>query len=127
MGKTERITVTSIVAVALLCTFARGEEAPAPRELGATTAVPIELTARLHTVRIALREDARPLIDAAMVRSSKTALRLTLEEVDYNKSPDVGYDVYLNLPKRIKKASAKSVYYVGNLAFYERATASAAQ
>jgi hypothetical protein len=74
MGKTKRITVTSIVAVALLCTFARGEEAPAPRELGATTASPIDLTARLHTVRIPLREDARALIDAAMVRSSKTAL-----------------------------------------------------
>jgi hypothetical protein len=128
MGKTRRIAATSLMSVVLLSICTRGQEAPAARELGTivTRGVPIELTARPLTVRIALREDSRTLIDAATVPASKTALRLTLEEIDYNKLPDVSYDVYLNLPEHIMRPSVKSLYYVGNLAFFERATAGAA-
>jgi hypothetical protein len=58
--------------------------------------------------------EARVQVEAAMTPSSKTRLALTVEEI-VSETPDVTYEVYINLPKG-EPPSYKSVYFVGNLA-----------
>ncbi len=120
MGQT---FVTTVLVVAALSPCARAQTSTV-HELGSTeVTAPVELSAAPtpRVVRIALRAQSLPTIQAATAASSTSVLRLAIEGIHYNKAPDVWYEVYLNLPERITSPSTKSVYYVGNLVFFDPA------
>jgi hypothetical protein len=105
-----------MVAVALSYVTAWGQNTPVTRELSAVrpAAAPVELATQPVTVQVPMREDARAQIEAAMAPSSNARLVVTVEGVEYD-TPDVYYEVYVDLPKNVEP-SYKSAHFVGNLA-----------
>jgi hypothetical protein len=120
MRRTQGFATTFAIALVLSPIRIGGQKEPVIRELGAMvpTAAPVELATEPVTVRIAMRSDARAQIEAAMAPLSKAKLALTVERINYDKTPDVSYEVYIDLPKG-EKTSYKSVYFIGNLAFFQ--------
>ncbi len=124
MNMTQNLATAFVVALAFSFTPVWGQKAPVMHELSAMTpaAAPVELATQPVTVRVPMRSDARAQIEAAMAPASKTMLALTVEGVQYD-TPDVTYEVYLNLPKN-EEPNYKSAHFVGNLApFLPRAGA----
>jgi hypothetical protein len=91
----------------------------------AATGAPVELANKPVAVRIAM-QDARAQIESAMAPSSKTAIVLTVEGIDFDKTPGVYYEVYVGLPRN-EVPSYKSVYFVGNLAPFQPPSVGAAE
>lgn len=92
---------------------------PVSHELGAmiATTVPIQLATNPVTIHVPITKDAPAQIAAALEPSSKTKLVLALSGIDFDKNPEVHYQVYLNLPKN-EQPDYKSIHFVGNLAFF---------
>ena len=112
---------TAVLVLIILSTLPTpGQEAPVMRELGATaaTAPPVELGTKQVTVQIAMRSEARREIEAALAPPGRTGLLLSIEGMAYDKTPEVYYELYLDLPKDVTP-DYKSVYFVGNLAFLQ--------
>jgi hypothetical protein len=95
------------------------EQGPVTRELGAMVAqkAPVQLATIPVTVRIALNKDATTQIASALKPYSKAKLALSLSGIDFDRTPEVHYQVYLDLPKN-EEPNYKSIYFVGNLAFF---------
>lgn len=89
------------------------------RELGsmAKTAAPVELGTKQLTVNIALSKDAGTQIQAALAPTSNTQLVLTVGGIEFDKTPEVHYQLYADLPTR-QKPDYKNPYFVGNLDFF---------
>lgn len=118
MRNINKIATTFAIVLALSPSRAWGQKEPVTREIGAMVATaPVELATEPVSVRITLRSDARAQIEAATAPTSKTTLLLTVEGINYDKIPDVSYQVYVNLPKD-QHPNYKSVYFVGNLALF---------
>jgi hypothetical protein len=79
---------------------------------------PVELGTEPVSVRVGINADARPHFAAAVAPASPTRLVLHLEGISFDKTPEIHYQVYVNLPKD-EKPSVKSIYFVGNLAFFQ--------
>jgi hypothetical protein len=96
-----------------------GSKTPVRHELGAMVAVkaPVNLATTPVTVRIAMNKQAGSQIAAALTPTSKTKLVLSISGIDFDKRPEIHYQVYLNLPKG-EKPDYKSVYFIGNLSFF---------
>jgi hypothetical protein len=125
MSKTQTQTLATIIlgAFAFSQSLAWGQT-PVMRELSATapTATPVELATEPVTMGVPMRSDARAQVEAAIAPASKTALALTVDET-VSQTPDVTYEVYINLPKN-EEPNYKSIHFVGNLApFLPRAGA----
>src|ERR1035438_9169249 len=120
MRTNKRLARTLLAGLTLITIGMRGQERPVAHELAdmAATAAPIEVAAKPVTIQLALRDEARVQIEAAMAPSSKTNITLTIEGIEYDKAPGVYYEVYVGLPKN-EVPSYKSTYFVGNLAFFE--------
>jgi hypothetical protein len=116
MSKTQGLATIFVVVLVFLHTRVWGQSTPVKHELGgmAATAAPVELATEPVTVRIVMSGDARAQIEATIAPSSKTTLALTIEEI-VSATPDVIYEVYINLPKN-EKPNYKSAHFVGNLA-----------
>jgi hypothetical protein len=124
MSRTQTLATIFMVAVASSLVPAWGQNTPVMHELSAITAAPapVELATEPVTVRVPMRSDARAQIEAAIAPASKTALALTVDET-VSQTPDVTYEVYINLPKN-EEPNYKSIHFVGNLApFLPRAGA----
>lgn len=120
MRKIQGAATAVLVVIVLLPIPIPGQERPVTRELGAmvTPAAPVELATNPVTVQIVMRDDARQQIETALAPSSRTNLILSIEGIAYDKAPEVHYEVYLDLPKDATP-SYKSIYFVGNLAFFQ--------
>jgi hypothetical protein len=91
---------------------------PVVHELGTmTAAAPIPLATETVTVRVPLISNASVYVNSAMPRQSKTKLVLTLSGIDFDKIPEVHYQVYLNLPPA-QRPDYKGIYFVGNLVLF---------
>jgi len=116
MDKTQSLAAIFVVTFALSHSPVWGQSTPMVRELGAMvpSAAPVALSTEPVTVRVAMRGDTRTQVEAALAPSSKTKLALTVEE-SVSDTPDVHYEVYIDLPQD-EPPSYKSVHFVGNLA-----------
>jgi hypothetical protein len=124
MSKTQTLAIIFVVALVLLHTPVWGQSTPVMREIGAMVpaAAPVDLATEPVTVRVPLKSDARAQVEAALVPESKTMLALTVDEI-VSETPDVTYEVYINLPKD-EEPNYKSIHFAGNLApFLPRALA----
>lgn len=119
MRKTQRLARTSLVTLVLFPIHTWGQEKQVVHELGAmvATRTPVELANKPVTVRIGM-QGSRAQIESAMAPSSKTALALIVDGIDFDKIPGVYYEVYVGLPTN-EAHSYKSVYFVGNLALFQ--------
>jgi hypothetical protein len=119
MTRMQVITATIVVALAVLPIRARGQEKSMARELGTAVGAtsPIELARDPFIVHIVMQGDSRARIEAAMASSSKTKLVLRIGGIEYDKTPDVCYEVYLDLPSGVKP-NYKNPYFVANLVFF---------
>jgi hypothetical protein len=88
-------------------------------ELGAMIArkAPISLATTPVAVHIAMNKDSSGKIAAALTPGSKTKIVLALYGIDFDKLPEVHYQIYLNLPQN-ERPDYKSIYFVGNLALF---------
>jgi Protein of unknown function (DUF_B2219) len=77
-------------------------------------------------VQIPLQPNARTRVEAALAPSSRTRLVLSIEGISLDKTPDVNYEVYLDLPKNATP-DYKSMYFVSNLSFFSLAHAHGGQ
>jgi hypothetical protein len=117
MSRTQTLATLFMVAVAFSHMPAWGQT-PVMRELSDVA----ELATEPVTVSVPIRSDARAQVEAALAPASKTALVLTVDEI-VSQTPDVTYEVYINLPKN-EEPNYKSAHFVGNLApFLPRAGA----
>jgi hypothetical protein len=116
MDNTKGLAMILATALALPHSPVWGQRTQTVRELGAmvSSATPVELGTEPVTLRVAMRGDTRTLIENAIAPASPTKLAVTVEGVEYD-TPDVHYEVYIDLPNNIEP-SYKSPYFVGNLA-----------
>lgn len=111
---------SSVLFASLLLIGAGGEaqEAQQKHELGAMApGASVELSEKEVTAKIRMNKDADAQINAALAPSSRRHLLLTVGAIDFDKIPDVHYQVYLDLPPKTK-SDYKSVNFVGNLDFF---------
>jgi hypothetical protein len=126
--------VSWLVFLALVISYGGAIAGPAPgksgqqmgpqkslrHELGGMVgrATPVELGTEPITVNISLNKEAGAKIEAALAPASKTELILTVGGIEFEKIPEVHYQLYVNLPTS-ERPDYKSASFVGNLTFFD--------
>ena len=94
--------------------------APAPPEVVAASAAAAPVPLALTPVQVVLTvaADAGAKVAAAVAAPEKTRLTLSVEGIDYEASPGVYYEIYLNLPAGTTDPDPLGPHYMGNLALF---------
>jgi hypothetical protein len=69
-------------------------------------------------VAVPISEPSRPKVQAATAATAKTQIVLNVEGIEYESSPGVYYEIYLNLPAGTTEPDPQGTHYVGNLALF---------
>ncbi|HVF58409.1 MAG TPA: hypothetical protein VNJ70_01150 [Thermoanaerobaculia bacterium] len=93
-----------------------GKGSEAQTEIAAT-AEPLALTGQPIEHSIPLDPEARGRIDRALTREDPRALVVRFEGIDWERSPGLHYEVYVNLPAGAKP-DPEGPHFVGNLSFF---------
>jgi hypothetical protein len=116
---TKKIATILLLSIVFSHTPGWGQGAAVIHELNAQAPAPapVELGTQPVSMDVPMREDASAQIAAAVAPGSKTALILAVAGLTIG-TPDVHYEVYLNLPKN-EEPNFKSAHFVGNLAPFQ--------